>query len=69
MGVAITTNLNELRLRWKSLVDCIYCDIEMDVNSVEETENGEEAVSFVCPMCETVAIFVKELKDDSAFVN
>ena len=51
------------------VIDCIYCDIEMDIGSVELTENGEEVVSFVCPMCETVAIFLKELKDDSAFVN
>lgn len=67
--MAITTNLNELRLRWKSLVDCIYCDIEMDIGSVEETENGEQVVSFICPMCDTVAVFLKELEDDNDFIH
>ena len=56
-------------MRWKSLVDCIYCDIEMDVNSVEETENGEQVVSFICPMCDTVAVFLKELEDDNDFIH
>lgn len=61
--------LNELKLRWKSLVDCIYCDIEMDLIPIEEVIDDMEITSFICPMCGTVASFCKGLEDSNEFVH
>lgn len=39
------------------MVNCIFCKTDMDFESHTKSENDESLVTYVCPMCDTVAVF------------